>query len=154
MLGQDGQNHDLKLRTLRLVNGDRVGQFQLGKLLPLILDLALIRGEADAQSQIRVVHLGNPADVPVEHAQIIVVAPVNDPVAAAEKPLAEPDLGPPLLRRIDRLLEHLVQRARAETAPVHRREHLNLAVRAAVFGNPLRIEPPHRIRRSQAVVER
>lgn len=58
-----------------------------------------------------------PADVAVEHAEVVVVAPVNHAVA-------DGDFSPPFLRRIHRLLEHLVQRCRAEAA------------RALVFRNP------------------
>ena len=124
MLGCHRNHHRRKLRTLRLVNRDRVGQRQLIQLAKIVVHLAPVK--IDKRLPFLGVDLRDVSDVAVERVLVVVVAGLDHPVAnlkAGAKLLHE---GHVRSRRIQRFLQSDVQLAHAQQAPMHRAQHLHI----------------------------
>ncbi|EKD37123.1 MAG: hypothetical protein ACD_75C01246G0001, partial [uncultured bacterium] len=153
MLGQHRHDDCGKFTALGLMDGDRIGQIELQDIILPVDDPPVVRGKYHHATETGVVDGLDPPDVAVKDIQLVIVAAVNDPVAVAKYPLAHLQLGLAGGRRIGRLLDHPVEIGGAQAAAGHRRQDLDFFFFPVIFGNPLEVEPHHRIDGGHAIVE-
>ncbi len=126
VLRQNWNHHHGELRALRLVDAHRVGMDQFVQLRELVTHQRSV--EVDGEHMLLQIQRGDAAHVAVEDLAVVVVANLHHAVAHAEDPRAMHGLGFARIRRVESLLQAPVQLADACRAPVHRAEHLDVAV--------------------------
>ena len=117
------QDHHRIFAALAFVHAHRERRGQRVQLRPVIGNVPL--GIADQHHL--VVHVGDAADVAVEHALVIIVARLHHLVADPENLAGHRQFALAARRRIQRLLQEFVQVFHAAGQSVHRRQHLHVA---------------------------
>ena len=148
MLGQYRHDDHLELTALGLMDGDRIGEIKLQDIIFLIWHLPAIREKGHHTAETDIIDGQDRADIAVENPQIIVVAPMDHPVADPKNPLADQQL------RFARLPGGLAAswitllRLAVPSLPRVIGERIWISHSPPmVFGNPLPIEAHHRINR-------
>ena len=89
VLAELWNDHRVEFRSLRLVDGDGIGQVEFGQLIAAVCHHPLVGNKADLAGERRVVDPADPADVAIEDVEFIVVAAVDHPVPDTEDSLAD-----------------------------------------------------------------
>ena len=118
MLGHHRHDNDIKFRALGLMDGYGIGKLKFGYLFPGIGNNPLVRQKGDRQPGPTVVNVAYIPDISVKDLKIIVIAPVNHPVADPKNPFPHLQLGPSLCRRVHGRLQAFVQAGAQAGYPV------------------------------------
>ena len=131
----EGHDDDGVFAPLALVDGAGVGQDELVQLGDVIGDIPAV--EVDLELPLLHIHMADHADVPVEDLLVVVIADLHDLVVQAVLGAAPAQADS---RRIQDLLQLLVEIGGPDGAPLHGGQNLDVAdpVRVIVAGQVLR----------------
>src|SRR5208282_4525637 len=137
VLRGEWDHHCRELRSLRLVNRDRVSQRNLVQFPEVVLDQSLV--EAHGNLLLDGIDSLDDPNVAVEHVLVVVVLRLDNLVADLETPSEPLDKGLTGMGGVQYLLQGCVQFAHAERSTVHRAKNLNVAdrVETKAFWNSL-----------------
>jgi len=153
MLAENWDDYDLEFAALGFMDSDGVGQIEFNDILFLVSHLPAFREKVDHAGEILVVNREDLTDIAVENPQIVIIAPMDDPVALSEDSLSHLKLMPALPGRVDRHLDHGIDIGRPQGSAHHGTEDLDFAALALVFGDPLLVEAYDRIDSRKAIVQ-
>jgi hypothetical protein len=140
MLGENRNDDRPEITALRFVDGYGVGEIQFRDVIAFIVNRPPIRKKQDHTCQFLVIDFLKDPDVAVEHSQIVIVPPMNDPVTNTEDSLTYLQLTFSLLRRIGTFLDHSVHAQSVQTTPGHGGDDLDFNRIPEIYRYPLMIE--------------
>ena len=116
MLCGNGNDNGIEFTALGFMNGNSVGKRYFRQILARICNGSLI-SELNQAGVVFKIDVRDPADIPVEYTQVIVIAGLNHSVTFPEDPIPDLYLSFPLRLGVDSLLNALIQVERSQAAP-------------------------------------